>query len=117
MADEQSSSGMSLAVIEEQADTSIRREWVDDRWFFSVIDVVGILTDGPKPRQYWHDMRRRIQDEGFRELSAKCRQLKLRAKDGKRYATDAADTTTTTGPHASPEFFLVDPILPHPDLS
>jgi hypothetical protein len=85
---------MSLALIEEQADAAIRREWVDDRWYFSVVDVVGVLTDAPKPRQYWHDMRRRIQDEGFRELSAKCRQLKLRAKDGKRYATDAADTET-----------------------
>jgi hypothetical protein len=94
MADEQSSSAVSLALIEEQADNGIRREWVDDRWYFSVIDVVGILTDAPKPRQYWHDMRRRIQDEGFRELSAFCRQLKLQAKDGKRYATDAADTET-----------------------
>ncbi len=85
---------MSLALIEEQADASIRREWVDDRWYFSVVDVVGVLTDAPRPRQYWYDMRRRITDEGFRQLSAKCRQLKMRAADGKKYSTDAADTET-----------------------
>lgn len=81
-------------LIEEQADASIRREWVDDRWYFSVVDVVGVLTDAPRPRQYWYDMRRRITDEGFRQLSAFCRQLKMRAADGKRYSTDAADTET-----------------------
>jgi hypothetical protein len=58
MADKRGSTGMSLALIEEQADAAIRREWFDDRWFFSVIDVVGILTDAPKPRQYWYDMKR-----------------------------------------------------------
>ena len=50
----------------------IRRQWHDGRWFFSVVDVVGVLTDSPSPRQYWYDMKKRIQDEGFRELSAKC---------------------------------------------
>jgi hypothetical protein len=58
------------------------------------VDVIGVLSDAPRPRQYWYDMRRRITDEGFRQLSAKCRQLKLRAADGKRYSTDAADTET-----------------------
>ncbi|HEV2458506.1 MAG TPA: BRO family protein, partial [Ktedonobacterales bacterium] len=85
---------MSLALIEEQADASIRREWIGERWYFSVVDVIGVLTDSATPRKYWHDMQRRIQDEGFRQLSANCRQLKLRARDGKRYATDAADTET-----------------------
>ncbi len=73
----------------------IRREWHDGRWFFSVVDVVAALTDSDAPRQYWYDMKRRIQDEGFRELSAKCLQLKMRSPlDGKKYATDAADTET-----------------------
>jgi hypothetical protein len=50
----------------------IRRQWHDGRWFISGIDVVGLLTDSATPRQYWYDMKTRIQDEGFRELSAKC---------------------------------------------
>jgi hypothetical protein len=72
----------------------IRRQWVNDRWYFSVVDAVAALTDSDTPRQYWNDMKRRIKDEGFRELSAKCLQLKMRSLDGKRYATDAADTET-----------------------
>lgn len=72
----------------------IRRQWVDDRWYFSVVDVVAVLTDSVEPRKYWFDMKRNIQDEGFRELSEKIRQLKMRSLDGKKYATDAADTET-----------------------
>jgi DNA-damage-inducible protein D len=72
----------------------IRRQWHDGRWFFSVVDVVGALTNSDTPRQYWYDMKRRIQDEGFRELSAKCLQLKMRSLDGKLRETDAADTET-----------------------
>ena len=73
----------------------IRKEWHDGRWFFSVVDAVAALTDSQEPRQYWYDMKRRIQDEGFRELSAKCLQLKMRSPlDGKKYKTDAADTET-----------------------
>jgi DNA-damage-inducible protein D len=72
----------------------IRRQWVDDRWYFSVVDVVAILTDSDAPSKYWSAMKARIQDEGFRELSTKCRQLKMRSLDGKRYSTDAADTET-----------------------
>jgi len=83
-----------IALIEEQADRKIRRVWIDERWFFSVIDVVGILTDAPRPRMYWADMKRRIQSEGFYELLAKCQQLKMRSSDGKSYRTDATDTET-----------------------
>lgn len=79
---------------DEAAEQAVRRVWHENRWFFSVIDVVGLLTDAPKPRQYWSDMKRRIHDEGFRELSAKCRQLKMPSADGKLYATDAADAET-----------------------
>jgi hypothetical protein len=53
-----------------------------------------MLTDAPKPRQYWYDMKRRIEDEGFREVSAKCRQLKMRSADNKQRETPAADTET-----------------------
>jgi hypothetical protein len=79
---------------DEAAEKSIRRVLHGGRWFFSVVDVVGVLTAGPKPRQSWFDMRRRIQDEGFLELSARCRQLKMPSADGKHYSTDAAGAKT-----------------------
>lgn len=72
----------------------VRRQWVDDRWYFSVVDAIAVLTDSEAPSKYWSAMKARIQDEGFRELSTKCRQLKMRSLDGKRYATDAADVET-----------------------
>jgi DNA-damage-inducible protein D len=73
----------------------IRRQWVNDRWYFSVVDVVAVLTDAQIPRNYWSDLKRRLaKDEGFSELHAKLLQLKMRSLDGKSYATDAADTET-----------------------
>jgi hypothetical protein len=87
-------SSTSLALIEEQADASIRRVWLDGRWFFSLIDVVGLLTDAPIPRNYWADMKRYVQSEGFTEVLEIGQQLKLRAADGKMRATDAADAET-----------------------
>lgn len=83
-----------LTLLDEQAEARVRRVWHEGRWFFSVIDVVGLLTDAPKPRQYWFDMKRRIQDDGFVEVSAFCRQLKMQSPDGKQRLTDAADTET-----------------------
>ena len=72
----------------------IRRQWHDGRWFFSVVDVVRILTESSDPGNYWTQLKRRIQDEGFRELVTNCHQLKMRSLDGKSYKTDAADTET-----------------------
>jgi len=72
----------------------IRSEWHDGQWFFSVIDVVAVLTDTDSPRRYWSDLKRKLRDEGF-ELYEKIVQLKLRSPlDGKKYPTDAADTET-----------------------
>lgn len=73
----------------------IRRQWHEDRWYFSVVDVVAILTESPIPRNYWSDLKRRLaNDEGFVELHARIVQLKMRSLDGKSYATDAADVET-----------------------
>jgi BRO family protein len=98
MRDETLSNGgestMTLALIEEQADASIRRVWHDGRMFFSVIDVVGLLTDSPTPRRYWAELKIKLRDEGFAETFAQSEQLKMRATDGKMRATDAADTQT-----------------------
>ncbi len=70
----------------------IRREWVDEEWFFSVVDIIGALTDSPNPRDYWYHMKRRVKDSSGVELSTFCRQLKLTSADGKSYKTDAVNT-------------------------
>jgi prophage antirepressor-like protein len=70
----------------------VRRILVDDQWWFSVIDVVAILSESENPRDYWYKMKIREKDEAKIELSTFCRQLKLTASDGKKYATDCANT-------------------------
>ena len=70
----------------------IRRTWADGRWFFSVVDVVGALTDSADSRDYWYRLKQRELESGGIELSTFCRQLKLEASDGKSYLTDCADT-------------------------
>jgi len=71
----------------------VRQQWHNGRWFFSVIDVVAILTDSDVPRRYWSDLKRKIQEEGF-QLYEQIVQLKMRALDGKMRETDAADAET-----------------------
>jgi DNA-damage-inducible protein D len=80
---------------DETAEQTIRRMWHEGRWFFSVVDVIGALTGSERPRKYWSDLKRRLgEEEGFREVSAKIGQLKMRAPDGKERVTDAADAET-----------------------
>ncbi len=83
-----------LGIFDAEATAQIRHVWHDGRWFFSVIDVVGLLTDSPRPRMYWTDMKRRIESEGFRELLENCQVLTMPALDGKMRQTDCADFTT-----------------------
>ena len=71
---------------------SIRKTIYNNEWWFSVVDVVGALTDSENPRDYWYRMKVRVKDEDGIELSTICRQLKLEASDGKKYETDCADT-------------------------
>jgi len=63
----------------------------EEKWYFSVVDVVLILTDSPDPKDYWYRMKKREKLSGV-ELSTICRQLKLESADGKKYLTDCADT-------------------------
>jgi hypothetical protein len=63
----------------------------EETWYFSVIDVVAALTDSANPRDYWFKMKIRVKSEDGFELSTICRQLKLPAADGKKYATDCAN--------------------------
>lgn len=70
----------------------IRKIIYNNEWWFSVVDVVGVLTDSNNPRVYWNAMKVRVKsDDGF-QLSTISRQLKLEASDGKKYETDCANT-------------------------
>ena len=71
----------------------IRSAWDDEKeeWYFSVVDVVGVLTESEDPGNYWKVLKKRLKDEG-RELVTICNQLKMKShKDGKMYKTDVAD--------------------------
>lgn len=72
---------------------SIRSVWDEekDEWFFSVVDVVGVLSESSNPRDYWYRVKKRMTEEEKSELSTICRQLKLKATDGKMRTTDVAD--------------------------
>ena len=70
----------------------IRRTWHEDEWFYSVVDIVSVLTDSTNPRDYWYRVKKRVSDEEKMELSTICRQLKLDSSDGKKYKTDCANT-------------------------
>jgi hypothetical protein len=74
-------------------DKQIRTHWDDDqeKWFFSIVDVVGILTESPNPRKYWSVLKTRLKAEGS-QLATNCSQLKMVSADGKYYKTDVADT-------------------------
>ena len=72
--------------------TQIRRVWVDEQWYFSIVDIVAALTDSDNPRDYWYRMKQREQETSGIELSTLCRQLKLTSSDGKAYKTDCVNT-------------------------
>lgn len=70
----------------------IRRIWQSDQWFFSVIDVVKVLTGSVDAKDYWYRLKKREFESSDVELSTYCRQLKLPSTDGKFYVTDCANT-------------------------
>ena len=75
-------------------DQPIRTAWDNDHeeWYFSVVDVIAVLTDSPNPNNYWKVLKKRLKDEGNQSVT-NCNQLKLKShKDGKRYNTDVATT-------------------------
>ena len=73
--------------------SQIRSVWDNEReeWYFSIVDVVGSLTESNNPRDYWYRVKKRMSEEERSELSTFCRQLKLKSTDGKSYKTDVAD--------------------------
>ena len=79
-------------------DKRIRTAWDEEKeeWYFSIVDVVSVLTDQPDQRgasNYWAKLKQRLKEEGADQLLTNCQQLKMKSpKDGKRYNTDVADT-------------------------
>lgn len=75
-------------------DQKIRTAWDAEKeeWYFSIIDVISVLTGTANPRRYWSDLKRKLKAEGANELYEKIVQLKILSSDGKRYKTDVANT-------------------------
>jgi prophage antirepressor-like protein len=71
----------------------VRTAWdeASEEWYFSIVDVVDVLTDSPNPRKYWSVLKNRLKKEGS-ELTTNCSQLKMPSVDGKKYLTDVAST-------------------------
>ncbi len=74
-------------------DKKVRVHWDDEheKWYFSIVDVIGILTESDNPRKYWSVLKTRLKKERS-ELATNCSRLKLLASDGKMRLTDVADT-------------------------
>jgi len=80
----------SIKLFEEK---KIRSLWNDEeeKWYFSIVDTIGVLTDSPNPNNYWKVLKHRLTKEGS-QLVTNCNQLKMQSTDGKFYKTDVADT-------------------------
>lgn len=82
-----------LNAIQLFEERKVRTIWddEDEKWYISIIDVVGALTDSPNPNNYWKVLKSRLKKEGS-QLVTNCNQLKMQSSDGKFYKTDVADT-------------------------
>ncbi len=89
MADEKNKNETKIALFKG---SEVRKTIFNNEWWFSVVDVIGALTDSVNPRDYWYKMKIREQEESKVQLSTIGRQLKLVSKDGKNYKTDCANT-------------------------
>lgn len=71
----------------------VRSQWNEQqqKWYFSIVDIIEILTESPNPRKYWSVLKTRLKKEGS-QLATNCSQLKMQSSDGKFYLTDVADT-------------------------
>jgi len=78
-----------LIVFQEK---EIRRTWHNEEWWFAVVDIIAVLTESTKPRDYWYRLKKREKEGSGVELSTNCRQLKLESTDGKKYNTECANT-------------------------
>jgi len=72
----------------------IRRKKYNEQWYYSIIDIIKILTNSDRPEKYWSDLKKKLGNEGYFELSEKIGKLKMIAKDGKMRGTDCANRET-----------------------
>lgn len=91
--DEQPTSMKQQEAIQLFEEKKVRTLWNQDeeKWYFSIVDTVSVLTDSPNPRKYWSVLKTRLKKEGS-QLTTNCSQLKMQSADGKYYKTDVADT-------------------------
>ena len=80
---------------------NVRTLWdaEQEKWYFSIVDVIGVLTDSPNPNNYWKVLKHRLTKEGS-ELVTNCNQLKMPAADGKSYLTDVVTSENYLPPSA-----------------
>ena len=80
----------SIKLFEEK---KVRSQWNEEqeKWYFSIVDVIAILTESPIPRKYWSVLKTKLKAEGS-QLATNCSQLKMKSADGKFYKTDVAVT-------------------------
>ena len=80
----------SIKLFEEK---KVRSQWnvEQEKWYFSIVDVIAILTESPIPRKYWSVLKTKLKAEGS-QLATNCSQLKMKSADGKFYKTDVAVT-------------------------
>ena len=80
----------SIKLFEEK---KVRSQWnvEQEKWYFSIVDVIAILTESPIPRKYWSVLKTKLKAEGS-QLATNCSQLKMKSSDGKFYKTDVAIT-------------------------
>lgn len=91
--DEQPNTMKQQEAIQLFEEKKVRTIWNQDeeKWYFSIVDTVSVLTDSPNPRKYWSVLKTRLKKEGS-QLTTNCSQLKMQSADGKYYKTDVADT-------------------------
>ncbi len=84
---------MATNEIKRFEDKKVRTLWDDgqEKWYFSIVDVIAVLTESPNPRKYWSVLKKRLKAEES-QLATNCSQLKMQSSDGKFYLTDVADT-------------------------
>ena len=80
----------SIKLFEEK---KVRSQWnvEQEKWYFSIVDVIAILTESPIPRKYWSVLKTKLKAEGS-QLATNCSQLKMKSSDGKFYKTDISVT-------------------------
>src|SRR5713226_5597360 len=94
---QQESSSELIIFLEDQGEErhEVRRVWYNDRFYFSIVDIIAALKVSQKPpRQYWAQLKEKVKDEGFTQAMSQIVQLRLKAVDGRFRLTDCADQET-----------------------